>query len=490
LDFPILSSILIIPTIAVLLILFCKPEQKTAIRVISLIATGITLALALVLCFAYDKNQSGVQFYEFIPWVPQWGINYIMGVDGLSVPLVLLNAIAIFTGVMVSWSIQDRVKEYYALLIFLATGVFGVFMTQDLFFFAIFYEVAVLPMYLLIAIWGSGANKEYAAFKLTLVLFFGSAFVMAGILFLYKMAGINSFNIMELKKVAQFSTGTQSILFLLFFIGFGSIVPSFPLHTWSPEGHACAPSAVSMLHAGVLMKLGGYGLLRIAIPLLPEGLRDWALVMMVLSMCNIIYGAFTAIAQDDMKFMVGFSSVSHMGMVLFGISTMTLTGLNGAAFQMFAHGLVTALYFSSIGTMYNKTHTRSISDLGGIANVMPRSAFFFAIAALAGLGLPGFAPFVAELLVFIAGVKTYPLFGTIAVISVVVTAFYLIRCIKRVYFGKTNPKWEKLTDATNFEVVPLVILVIALFVVGMYPRLILDFMQLETRNIVAKFGMM
>lgn len=489
-NFPILSAILIVPTITVLLILFTKPEQKNTIRIISLIGTGITFLLSIALMISYDKSQGGVQFIEQVTWIPQFGINYLMGVDGLSVPLVFLNALAIFTGVMVSWHIEDRVKEYYALLIFLATGVFGVFMTQDLFFFAIFYEVAVLPMYLLIAIWGSGKNREYAAFKLTLVLFFGSAFVMGGILYLYKVAGLNTFNIMELKRVAQFPTSVQSVLFLLFFIGFGSIVPSFPMHTWSPEGHACAPSAVSMLHAGVLMKLGGYGLLRIAIPLLPEGLRDWALVMMALSMCNIIYGAFTAIAQDDMKFMVGFSSVSHMGMVLFGISTMTLTGINGAAFQMFAHGIVTALYFSSIGAMYNKTHSRMISELGGIANIMPRAAFFFAVAGMAGLGLPGFAPFVAELMVFIAGVKKYPLFGIIAVISVVVTAFYIIRCIQRVYFGRTNPKWEGLPDATNFDVVPLVILVCALLLFGMYPSLILDLMQIETKNIVAKLGVM
>lgn len=489
-NFPILSSILIVPTIGVLLILFCKPEQKTAIRVISVISTGITLLLSILLMITYDRQTGGYQFMEFIPWIPQWGINYILAVDGLSIPLVFLNAIAIFTGVLASWYIEDRTKEFYALLIFLATGVFGVFMTQDLFFFAIFYEVAVLPMYLLIAIWGSGKNREYAAFKLTLMLFFGSAFVMGGILYLYKAAGLNTFNLMELKRLAQYPKEIQKILFLLFFIGFGSIVPSFPMHTWSPEGHACAPTAVSMLHAGVLMKLGGYGLLRIAIPLLPSGLHDWALLMMALSMCNIVYGAFTAIAQDDMKFMVGFSSVSHMGMVLFGISTMTLTGINGAAFQMFAHGLVTALYFSSIGVMYNKTHTRMISELGGIANVMPRAAFFFAIAGMAGLGLPGFAPFVAELMVFIAGVNKYPMYGIIAVISVVVTAFYIIRCIQRTYFGSTNPKWQDLKDATNFEVVPLVILVIALFVFGMYPRLILDLMQMETKNIIAKLALM
>lgn len=482
----ILSMILLAPVVGVFIIMLIPPDQKQAIRITALASTFVSLVLAIYVTFAYDRAAGGVQFQESIPWIKNWGISYIVGVDGLSVPMVLLNAMAIFTGVLASWHIEKKTKEFFSLLIFLAAGVFGVFMTQDLFFFALFYEVAVLPMYLLIALWGSGQNKEYAAFKLTLVLFFGSAFVMTGILLLYAKAGLNTFNLMEIKRLAQFTLSDQKWIFLLFFIGFGSIIPSFPLHTWSPEGHACAPTAVSMLHAGVLMKLGGFGLLRIAIPLLPSGLRDWATIMMILSFCNIVYGAITAIAQDDMKFMIGFSSVSHMGMVLFGISTMTQTGLNGAAFQMFAHGCVTALYFSSVGAMYNRTHTRLISELGGIANVMPRAGFFFAIAGLAGLGLPAFAPFVAELLVFISGVQTYPVFGIISLVSVVLTGFYIIRCIQRAYFGETNPRWAGLSDMSLFETVPLVIIVVMLVISGCYPRFILDLFQMETKLIVSR----
>ncbi len=487
--FPVLSAIMLSSFLGVVGIMLLPPDKKTAIKTVALISTGISFLLSIYVFFHYDTAKGGIQFLESIPWLPEWGITYKLGVDGLSVPMILLNATVIFCGVMVSWHFEKKVKEFFATLIFLATGVFGVFMTQDLFFFALFYEIAVLPMYLLIGIWGSGEKKEYAAYKLTLMLFFGSAFMMTGILLTYKVAGLNTFDLMKIKEMARFSPKAQKAIFFLYMLGFGTIIPMWPFHTWSPEGHAAAPTSASMLHAGVLMKLGGFGLLRIAIPLCPVGLKAFAPYIIILAMFNIVYGAVTGVAQKDLKFLIGFSSVSHMGMVLFGIATLTLIGMTGAAFEMFAHGFMTALFFASVELFYKKTHNRMVDELGGIGNVMPKAAFFFGVAGLACVGLPGFVNFVSEFMVFFGGFKSHLVLSLIALTSIAVTSFFVVRALQRTHFGNLNPKWSGLKDATVLECTPLIILSIMLVVFGFFPGVVVKMFHLETASIISKLGL-
>ncbi|MFZ7104539.1 MAG: complex I subunit 4 family protein [Peptococcaceae bacterium] len=470
-SFPILSSILLAPVLGVLVILFIPQKEDKIIKIVAAMFTGIALFMSLVAYVNYDRALGGLQFVEKIPWIDQLGVVYSLGVDGISLPLVLLTAIVIFTGVFASWNIEHRAKEFFIFLLALVAGVFGVFLTTDLFFFYLFFEVAVIPMYILIGVWGS-TNKEYAAMKLTIYLLVGSAFALIAVIGVY-LYGEHTFDILALTK-QTYDVGFQKFAFFLLMIGFGFLVPMWPLHTWSPDGHVAAPTAVSMLHAGVLMKLGGYGLVRVGIFMFPEGAKFWAPLIATLCIVNVVYGAMVAMAQKDLKFVIGYSSVSHMGYVLLGVSALNTLSINGAVAQMFAHGIMTALFFSLVGNIYNKAHTRMIADFGGLAHQMPRVASGFVIAGLASLGLPGLINFVAEFSIFVGAFRAYPVLAILAISGIVITAVYVLRVVQKVFFGPRNPRWDYLQDAKGIELVPIVILCGVLIFLGFFPSFLME----------------
>ena len=418
------------------------------------------------------KPWAGLQFVEKYEWVKGFGISYFVGVDGINAPLLLLTGIVIFTGVLTMWELENRVKEYFAFMLFLVTGVFGVFMSMDIFFFFLFYEIAVVPMYILILIWGS-TRKEYAAMKLTLYLMAGSGLIIPGLLLLYSTSGLYTFDLIKLHGV-HFAPWVQKLVFPLLLFGFGVLAAMWPFHTWSPVGHVAAPTAVSMLHAGVLMKLGSYGILRVPMYLCPEGFQYWSSLFGLLAICGIVYGVFVGLAQTDLKYVIGYSSVSHMGIVALGLATGTVDGLNGSVFQMFAHGIMTALFFSAVGYIYDRTHTRDIHELGGFCKIMPVASAFFITAALCGAGVPGFASFWAELLVFIAAVKVFGVGGLIALASIVVGALFALRVVQNSFYNEPNPKFVHFEDVSPFLGLPRMILIATLILFGIFPSLMLD----------------
>ncbi len=481
--FPILSSILLAPVIGLFAILLTPRKYETLIRLIGLVAAAITLVLSIRLCFLFNAQDPAFQFVENIEWIKSYGINYSNAVDGLNISMILLTSIVIFCGVLVSWTITFRVKDFFANMLFLVSGVFGVFMTTNLFFFFLFYEIAVIPMYLLIVIWGS-TNKQYAAMKLTLYLLLGSALMFAGFLYMYSLPGGHTFDLVALKQNVSFSPEIQKILFLGLFLGFGVLAACFPFHVWSPDGHVAAPTAASMLHAGVLMKLGAYGILRVAVYLLPQGAHYWAPTIAVLSLCNIVYGAMVATQQKDLKFIIGYSSVSHMGIVLLGIATMTPIGFNGAIFQMFSHGLMTALFFACVGWIYDGCHTRMLDELGGLSKKAPVISTFFIIAGLCGLGLPGMGSFVAELLVTIAAVSTYPIIGIISILALLITAYYVLSAVQKAFYGPFNHHHEHFTDINFFQFIPRAILVGCLIFFGVFPQIFIQWISVSTRALL------
>lgn len=472
-NFPYLSAILVSCVAGLATIILVPPDRAELIKRISAVFSGITLVISIFLFAMYDRSMGGMQFVEDMSWIPSLGIRYINGVDGFSLPNILLTGIVFFTGVLTMWEMKTRVKEFYALYFLLVTGVFGLFMTLDLFFIFVWYDVSLFPMYPLIAIWGT-TRKEYGAMKLTLYLLAGSALILPAIVYLYVKSGLGTFGVVPLMQAGTIGPWEQKFAFLLLFLGFGILAAVWPMHTWSPVGHAAAPHAVSMVHAGVLMKIGAFGVLRVAIMLCPMGWTYWAPLMAVLAATGVLYGAFVGLRQTDLKYVIGYSSVSHMGIVGLGLSTITVEGLNGAVFQMFAHGIMTALLFSSVGYIYDRTHTKMVPELGGLSRVMPVASSFFIIAALASIGVPGLANFWGEIVVFIAAFKTYPILGIIAVLALAVTALFMLRVVQKTCYGTAPEKFEKLPDVTLFLGVPRIILAAVLLVLGLYPSLLFD----------------
>jgi NADH-quinone oxidoreductase subunit M len=471
--FPYLSAILLSCFVGMLAIILIPQERKLLMKQVSAFFSGIALLLALYVFFAYDKGLGGLQFVENVKWIPSLGINYFNAVDGFSLPNLLLTGIVFFTGVLTMWELETRVKEYFALYFLLVTGVFGLFMSMDLFFIFVWYDISLFPMYLLIAVWGT-TRKEYGAMKLTLYLLAGSALILPAIIFLWAKSGLNTFSFVSLMQPGLFSPEAQKFAFLLLFLGFGILAGVWPLHTWSPVGHVAAPTGVSMVHAGVLMKIGAFGVLRVAIMLCPLGWIYWAKLMAVLAATGIIYGALVGLRQIDLKYVIGYSSVSHMGVVGLGLSTVTVEGLNGAVFQMFAHGVMTALLFSSVGYIYDRTHTKLIPELGGLSRIMPVASAFFIVAAFAGMGVPGLANFWGELLVFVAAFRTYPVLGVIAVLALVVTALFMLRVVQKTFYGPENERYARLPDMSLSLGIPRIILAAVLLILGLYPSVLFD----------------
>ncbi|MDJ0816680.1 MAG: NADH-quinone oxidoreductase subunit M [Desulfobacterales bacterium] len=478
--FPFLTAILL-SCVAGLFVILALPEQrKTEIKWVSAVFSGITLILSLYLFVAYDKSQGGLQFVEKYRWVESIGITYLNAADGFNLPMLLLTGIVFFTGVLTMWELDYRVKEFFALYFLLVAGVFGLFMSMDLFFIFVWYDVSLFPMYLLIAIWGS-TRKEYGAMKLTLYLLAGSALILPAIVYLFVKSGLNTFDLTILMQPGTFSPFEQKLAFIFLFVGFGILAAVWPFHTWSPVGHVAAPTPVSMVHAGVLMKIGAFGVLRVGIFLCPEGWQYWAPLMAALATIGIVYGAFVGLSQKDLKYCIGYSSVSHMGIVGLGLATVSVDGLNGAVFQMFAHGIMTALFFSAIGYIYDRTHTKMIDELGGLSRIMPVASTYFIVAAMAGIGVPCLASFWGELVVFIAAFKTYPLWGTLAVCALVVSALFMLRVVQRTFYGPKNEKYTELSDISFGLGIPRMILLAVLVLFGLFPSLMYD--MIDTASI-------
>jgi|WetSurSiteA1Bulk_404760.scaffolds.fasta_scaffold00333_11 NADH-quinone oxidoreductase subunit M len=487
-QFPILSVIVFTPIIAGMLILLIPSDRKSEVRVTALAAATIALILSGWVYFNYNVITGGYQFLEKYEWLPQMGISYFVGVDGMNAPLVLLTGIVMFTGVLISWGIDDRPREFFAFLFILASGVFGVFVTQDLFMLFFFYEIAVFPMYLLISIWGWIKTREYAAMKLTLYLFIGSVVSLVGGLAMYYKSGMNTFNMIQLAQ-ANFSDSFQIFWFPFVFFGFAVLGGIFPFHNWSPDGHVAAPTAVSMFHAGVLMKLGAFAALRVGIMLLPVGAKYWSWLILILALVNIVYGAFIAMVQTDFKYVIGFSSVSHMGLVMLGFATLNKDGLTGSGMQMFSHGVMTALFFAVVGMVYDRAHTREIGELGGFSKKMPWVAVAFIVGGLVSMGMPGFSGFVAEFPIFMGVWQAKPIIAIVASISIVITASYIIRIIGRVFFGPMSEEFDHhIGDVNALDKVALAVLCLIMITIGVFPSVMSNMISSGVNQILSLFG--
>jgi|YNPNPStandDraft_1061719.scaffolds.fasta_scaffold00995_2 NADH-quinone oxidoreductase subunit M len=486
-QFPWLSLLIFTPLIAGLIILALPAERRDWIRGLAVIAAALDLLVSLLVYFRYDVAVGDYQFVERVPWVPQLGISYYVGVDGFSLPLVLLGTVVIFCGVLISWRIEDRPREFFAFLMFLGASVLGVFCSLDLFQLFFFFELAVFPKYLMIILWGYPKTREYGGMKLTLYLFAGSVIALVGALAIYFGSGLRTFDMLALEK-AGFPFWFQQFWFPFVFLGFAVLGGIFPFYSWAPDGHVAAPTAVSMLLAGVEMKVGAFSALRVGIMLLPEGARYWATWILALATVNVVYGAFLAMTQTDFKYVIGFSSVSHMGLVLIGFATLSSHGLLGAGMQMFSHGIMTAMFFAVVGMVYDRTHIREISKLGGLFHVMPWAGVGFIIAGLVSMGMPGFSGFVAEFPIFMGAWQTLPLVAVIAVIGILVTAGYILLVVRRVFFGMLPEFGEHVPDVNILDKIAIGVLGFLMVVLGWFPSLLSTIVQSGVDRILVLLG--
>jgi NADH-quinone oxidoreductase subunit M len=487
---PILSLTLFMPILGAIVIMALPADRHKTIKYIAAGSTFLSLILSLWVCLNYDQTAGGMQFIENIPWIADLGVRYALGVDGISIPLMLLTNLIGFSAVYASWNIGSRIKEFFVLLLILITGVMGTFVTTDLFIFFLFYEVVVIPIYLLVIMFGSSkrVTKEYAGMKLTLYLLIGSAFLLVGLIALFvKAQGILGFPSMDIMTLAtvDYPVGFQIFVYALMVLGFGTLLSMFPFHAWSPDGYAGAPTAVSMIHAGVLKKIGGYGLIRIGLFILPVGAKYIAPLIAVLAIGNVVYAAFICLSQKDLKYIVGYSSVSHMGYVLIGIAALNVVSINGAVMMMFAHGVMAALFFAMIGNLYEKSHTRNVSDFGGLAHQMPKLAFGFMLAGLASLGLPGTVNFIGEFTIFVGAFSVYRVISIIAITGIILTAVYILRTLGDVLFGPRREEWDHLQDLKGPEMVPLIVLGAAILIGGILPFTVMDLINSGVGQLVA-----
>jgi NADH-quinone oxidoreductase subunit M len=562
----ILSLIVFVPIVAAVIILFINKEQKDLVRGIAIAAAAIMLALSLTVYVTYNNevNQgqitdtqrtiaesgtefvgtamfdAGVRFEENYAWLPALGISYRVGVDGLNAPMVLLTGLVAVAGVLVSWRIEDRTREFMAFFLLLVAGVYGVFVAMDMFVLFFFYELAIFPMYLLIATWGWVKTREYAAMKLTLYILVGSVVALVGVIAMVvaannfftspegapvfqsaKDAGVLppdatefSFDMTQLTLAGEAGAfnvplmgdvSFAKIWFPFVFLGFGVLAGVFPFHNWSPDGHVAAPTAVSMIHAGVLMKLGAYAALRAGVQLMPDGATTHLPWIVFLTLINVVYGAFIAFRQRDFKYVIGFSSVSHMGLVSMGFATMNAIGMTGAGLQMFSHGAMTALFFGCVGMVYDRAHTRDIPSLGGFIRVMPWVGIAFIVGGLTSMGMPGLSGFVAEFPIF-SGMwdaseqitlqignftlsNYYSIIVVIAALGIVITAAYVLRVVGQVFFGEFDrEKFPEVGDITPIERVVLIVLGAPLLILGVAPYVMAPLIETGVKPILALLG--
>ena len=470
--------------------------SKKRSQMLFFMTTGASLLMIMagIVTYMYLTARAGGDTSEMLfradtVWYAPLNIHYSVGVDGISVAMLILSAIIVFTGVFASWKIDPLPKEFFLWFCLLSIGVFGFFISIDLFTMFMYYEIALIPMYLLIGIWGTG-KKEYSAMKLTLMLMGGSALLLVGILGIFFSTGATTMNVLELARL-HVPVELQQYFFPLTFMGFGVLGALFPFHTWSPDGHASAPTAVSMLHAGVLMKLGGYGCFRIAMYLMPEAAHDQAWIFLTLTGISVVYGAFGAIHQTDLKYINAYSSVSHCGMVLFAILMMNETATTGAILQMLSHGLMTALFFALIGMIYGRTHTRDIRLMGGLMKVMPFLGVSYVIAGMASLGLPSLSGFVAEMTIFVGSFQHTDTFHRVLTIaacaSIVITAVYILRVVGKIILGPIFDKHhEELNDAVWYERVSVVVLIASIFALGSAPFWISNMINASVMPVVTQ----
>jgi NADH-quinone oxidoreductase subunit M len=493
-DWPILSIATFEPLLGAFILILLPRNNVRLIKCAAAFFAGVGFLLSLVILLNYDTAAGGMQFVERLPWLPRLGIDYYLGVDGISVPMVLLTNIIGFAAVYASWHIDDRAKEFFILLLTLLTGLTGTFVTRDLIIFFIFFEVVVIPIYLMIIMWGSTKQftKEYAGMKLTIYLLIGSAILLTGILALFvKAYALTGTPTMEIDRLAglDYGSGFSLFVFCLMSFCFCTLISMFPFHAWSPDGHVAAPTAVSMLHAGVLKSIGGYGMIRIALYIFPATAKVVLPYICVLGLIGVIYAAYICINMKDMKYVVGFASVSHMGYVIVGITAFNAISLNAAVMMMFAHGLMAALFFSMVGTLYAKAHTRDIDDFTGLAHQVPRLATGFMIAGLASLGLPGMINFVGEFTTFMGVFQSFHFLGVIACSGIVFAAIYNLRSVTDVLFGEKMEKWDTLPDLNLPEMMPILVLGTAIFLGGIFPGPLMNMIDGAVSELLTLIGM-
>ncbi len=515
--FPILSLITFLPVAGMFLILFMKKEQPNSIKYLSIGITAIQVVLAVILLANYNYSAAGVyqeksfQFIEKFRWINISGlsllgtvkVDYFLGIDGLSTPMVLLTALISFIAAISSWTINKSIKGYFALFLLLDAGMMGVFVSLDFFLFYIFWELMLLPMYFLIGIWG-GPRKEYAAIKFFIYTLFGSVFILLVMIGLYFSATelmpdgarVHTFSMLALMNPGNYSfdgilsmmnpSNLRLVAYIALFVGFAIKIPMFPFHTWLPDAHVEAPTPISVILAGVLLKMGTYGILRISYPIFPDITRQLMWWIALFGMINIIYGALVALAQKDFKKLIAYSSISHMGYVLLGMASLTTVGLNGAIFQMFNHGTITAMLFLIVGVVYDRAHTRGLNDFGGLAAQMPIYTGFVTVAFFAAIGLPSMSGFVSEALVFIGsfGVASIRAISMISTLGILLGAGYMLWTMQRVFFGPLNEKWATLKDLDKREYLMFIPLTLIIIFLGVYPSGMLNIMNTSVNTLV------
>jgi NADH-quinone oxidoreductase subunit M len=481
------------PLLAALALIVVPRNFRVIIRAIAVLATLISAALAVKMFCQYagaTPDADGYRFVQQIPWVESLGISYHVGVDGLNVGLILMGAIVAFAAALCSWEIQTREKEFYILLLVMTGGILGAFASLDLFFFYFLHELALVPTFIMIGVWGRGEKKNYATFQITLYLSIGALIALIGLIALYLQSGANTFDIpkiIEHAKTNPLADNAQNFIFPLLLFGFGILVSLWPFHSWAPLGYGVAPSPTAMLHAGVLKKFGLYGLIRIALPLLPQAAQSWAHVIAWLCVGNILYVGWVAMRQKDLNLLIGNSSVAHMGFIFLGIASLNLIGITGAVLIMVAHGFLAALTFALSGYIYKQTGTLQISELGGLCRKLPFIGTALLMAAMAGCGLPGFANFVGEATVFFGAWKTFPTVTIIALWgALVIGGIYMTRAIRNILHGPLPEKWNSLNDAAStWRKLPYALLLASLLVFGFVPKLLTEKINPDAQKIVA-----